>query len=286
VKVARFVDPSGAERCGMVDGAHVHEFAGVRSFTDWLAAGSTSTPPIGRSRPLSELRLLPPISPHAKVFCVGYNYAAHGAEMSRETPQRPTLFVRFADSFVGAGQAVVRPPESVELDWEGEVGVVIGLGGRRIGRRDAYRHIAGYTAVAENSVRDWQFHSTQSTAGKNWADSGACGPWLCTADEVGTSELRLQTRLNGDVVQRGSTADLVFDIAALIEYISTFTALRPGDLIATGTPAGVGYRQEPRRFLRHGDQLSVAVDKVGVLVNEVIDEVAEATHSGSEAGAR
>ncbi len=271
MRVSRFLDLDGREAYGAVDGEHVVEIAGP-SFRDWLAAGAPTVVADGVRHRLTDVRLLPPITPDAKVFCVGYNYAAHGAEMDKEVPQHPTVFLRFTDSLVGSGVPVRRPPESNQLDWEGEVGVVIGAPARRVPRHRAHRHVAGYTLVADNSVRDWQFHSTQATAGKNWAASGACGPWLTTPDDAGPGPWVLETHLNGETKQKASTADLTFDVPTLITYLSTFTELRPGDLIATGTPSGIGYRENPQRFLGAGDQLEVRVAELGTLVNDVVDE--------------
>ncbi|MFC5141427.1 fumarylacetoacetate hydrolase family protein [Actinomycetospora rhizophila] len=224
--------------------------------------------------PVADLAWAPPLGDHPKVICVGFNYAAHAAESTRapDEPARPTLFARFGDSFVGAGTPVVRPAGEDSLDWEGEAALVIGRPGRRIPVADAWSHVAGVTCVAENSVRDWQLHSTQATAGKNWHRSGAAGPWLTTTDEVGADPLRVTTRLNGAVVQDDTTDRLTFSFAELVAYVSTFTPLRPGDLIATGTPQGIGLRQEPPRFLRPGDELEVEVSGVGVLRHGVVDE--------------
>lgn len=269
--ISRFLDPDSAEQFGIVDGDVVTAVADT-SFTDWLGAGAPRSTAQGRRFHVADVRLLPPIASDAKVFCVGYNYASHGDEMGREVPEHPTVFLRFPDSLVGSGTPVRRPPESPQLDWEGEVGVVIGAAARRVPRHLAHQHVAGYTLVADNSVRDWQFHSQQATAGKNWPASGACGPWLTTPDEAGSGPWLLETRLNGELKQSASTADMVFDVPALIAYLSTFTVLRPGDLIATGTPSGIGYREDPPRFLAPGDRVEVRVEELGCLVNDTVDE--------------
>ncbi|MDD7940360.1 fumarylacetoacetate hydrolase family protein [Actinomycetospora lutea] len=248
----------------------------VPSFADLLTEPVTPRPDDPRL-PVADLVWLPPIGDQPEVVCVGFNYAAHAAESTRGPAEqaRPTLFARFGDSFVGAGTPVVRPAAEDSLDWEGEAALVVGRPGRRIPAAAAWSHVAGVTCVAENSVRDWQLHSTQATAGKNWHRSGAVGPWLTTADEVGEGPLRVTTRLNGAVVQDDTTDRLTFSFAELVAYVSTFTPLRPGDLIATGTPAGIGLRREPPRFLRPGDELEVEVSGVGVLRHGVVDEVAE-----------
>jgi 2-keto-4-pentenoate hydratase/2-oxohepta-3-ene-1,7-dioic acid hydratase in catechol pathway len=223
----------------------------------------------------SDLTWLPPLDDHNKIFCVGFNYAAHASESRREVTGRPTLFIRFPDSFVGAGASVIRPADSDTLDWEGEVAAIIGRHGRRIAADSACDYIAGYTCIAENSVREWQGHSRQATAGKNWASSGAIGPWIVSRDEAGDGPFELSTRLNGEVVQQDSTEHLVFSVAELVAYISTFTPVRPGDVIATGTPQGIGYRMDPPRFLRPGDTVEVDVLGIATLWHDVVDEVTD-----------
>ena len=272
MRLARFRTSDGTTAFGVVeDGAIARLDHRIASF-DQLLAGPVAPEP-GDPRVLrDEVTWEPPLGDQAKILCVGFNYGAHASESGRDTPSAPTLFVRFPDSFVGAGTPVVRPAGEESLDWEGEVGLVIGKPGRRIPADEAWQHIAGFTCVAENSVRDWQQHSTQATAGKNWAGTGAVGPWLSTVDGVGTDPLRLVTRLNGEIVQDDTTDHLVFPFGRLVSYISTFTPLRPGDLIATGTPSGVGVRRNPPRFLRPGDELEVEVSGVGVLRHGVADE--------------
>jgi 2-keto-4-pentenoate hydratase/2-oxohepta-3-ene-1,7-dioic acid hydratase in catechol pathway len=286
VKVARYHLAGGVERCGVIDGDQIVELDGI-TFEDWL----TRPPPPGTRagqeavrRPVAEVQLLPPIGVHAKIFCVGFNYATHSAEMDRDLPKEPTLFVRFPDTLVGHGAPVFRPAESPQFDWEGEVAIVIGASARRVPARAAMAHVAGFTAIADNSIRDWQFHSTQATAGKNWFASGACGPWLLTTGSTDGSDdtekngvpdgdaLELRVRLNGEQVQSDTTAHLHFSCADLIAYISTFTRLNPGDVIATGTPSGIGYRRDPPVFLRAGDILEVEIEGLGVLSNPVHDE--------------
>lgn len=226
-------------------------------------------------RPLAGLRLLPPVPAPRKILCVGLNYGRHVAEAGRELPAHPSMFVRFADSFVGHGEPVWKPRLSDRFDYEGELAVVIGRAGRHIAARDALSHVAGYTCMAENSVRDFQKHNAQVTPGKNFERSGAIGPWLVTADEVGDpARLQVITRLNGTVMQQGDVSDLIFPIAELIAYLSAFTPLSPGDVIATGTPEGVGSSRKPPRFLAVGDTLEVEIPGIGTLVNTVADEPA------------
>lgn len=275
MKVARYHLGDGSERCGTVDGQEIVEFHGL-TYQDWLADPTAPSPPSDSPRrSIDDVQLLPPIGRNAKIFCVGFNYATHSAEMDRELPNQPTLFLRYPDSLVGHGSPIVRPAESVEFDWEGEVAIVIGSSARRVSTSTAMRHVSGFTAIADNSIRDWQFHSTQATAGKNWPASGSCGPWLLASSGVDGDALGLQVRLNGSQVQNDTTAHLHFSCAHLIAYISTFTELNPGDVIATGTPSGIGYRKDPPVFLTDGDVLEVEVEGLGVLSNPVRDESSE-----------
>ncbi|MFI5541808.1 fumarylacetoacetate hydrolase family protein [Nocardia sp. NPDC051900] len=239
------------------------------TFSNLLANSRTSVLESDICIPANEIVWLPPFTSEAKIICVGFNYASHDSEDHRRAGEYPTLFVRFPDSFVGSGNPVVTEADSRTLDWEGELALVIGQGGRRIPVDDAWNHIAGFTPMAENSERIWQTHSAQATAGKNWFASGACGPWVTTVDEAGRGPFELTTRLNGHVVQQASTSSLLFNFASLVSYVSTFTPLRPGDVIATGTPAGSGYRQNPPRFLEPGDELEVSVPGVGTLRHSV-----------------
>lgn len=230
---------------------------------------------------LDECKWLPPVPQPGKILCVGLNYKNHAAEAQRELPQHPSLFPRFADSFVGHGAAVTRPWVSEKFDFEGELAVVIGRSGRHIARERALEHVAGYTCLAENSVRDFQKHNAQVTPGKNFAGSGAMGPWLVTADEIpDPATLSLCTYLNGERMQDGRLAGLIFSIPELIAYISTFTPLAPGDVIATGTPEGVGSARKPPLFMRAGDVLEVDIPGIGRLRNPVADEPRAAAAEG------
>lgn len=207
-----------------------------------------------------------------KILCVGVNYRPHIEEMGREVPEYPVVFIRFPGSLVGDGEAIVRPRVSEQFDFEGELAIVIGKRARHVSRADAYDHIAGYCCFMDGSVRDWQRHTSQFTAGKNFDRSGAIGPTVPAADIPDPAALRLTTRVNGKVMQEGRVADLVFNIPALVEYCSTFTELRPGDIIATGTPGGVGAARKPPVWLRDGDSVEVEIPGLGVLTNPVRDE--------------
>jgi 2-keto-4-pentenoate hydratase/2-oxohepta-3-ene-1,7-dioic acid hydratase in catechol pathway len=229
------------------------------------------------SVPVSEVRWLPVITDSTKIFCVGLNYEEHRVEAKRDKTANPTVFVRFAASQTGHLQPVVLPIESERLDYEGEIAIIIGRGGRRIPEADAWKHIAGYAPYNDCSVRDWQSHSTQWTAGKNFPSTGAFGPWMTTRSEVADGkELTLITRLNGKEMQRATTAQLIFPIPCLVNYCSTFVDLEPGDVIVTGTPGGVGFKRTPPVFLRAGDTVEVEVSTIGLLRNHVVQEVLEA----------
>ena len=222
--------------------------------------------------PIGEVRLLPVVPAPSKVFCVGLNYADHIAETGRDTPTYPVLFVKFASSLIGATDDITLPPETSQLDWEGELAVVIGRAGRRIPVERALDHVAGYTVANDITMRDYQYKTHQWLQGKAWDDCTPIGPYLVTPDEVDLSVAGIRTVLNGTVVQESSVSQLFFDIPTLISTISTFTALNPGDLILTGTPGGVGYRRKPQLFLTDGDTIAVEIDGVGRIQNRVAAE--------------
>jgi len=203
---------------------------------------------------------------------VGVNYRPHIEEMGREIPEHPVVFVRFPGSLVNAGEAMLRPRVSEQYDFEGELAIVIGKAARHVSRADAYDYVGGYCCFMDGSVRDWQRHTGQFTAGKNFERSGAIGPMVPAAQIQDPTALELTTRVNGKVMQRGRISELVFDIPALVEYCSTFTELRPGDIIATGTPGGVGAARKPPVWLRDGDTVEVEISGLGVLSNPVRDE--------------
>jgi 2-keto-4-pentenoate hydratase/2-oxohepta-3-ene-1,7-dioic acid hydratase in catechol pathway len=225
------------------------------------------------NRAIDEVSLLPPIVQPGKVFCIGVNYRKHVLEMGRDLPEHPWVFTRSADSFVGHRDNMIRPAVSEQFDFEGELAIVIGKTAHRVDAGAALDHVAGYCCLNDGSIRDFQRHSGQFTAGKNFWRSGAMGPWLVTTDEVGDPRaLQLETRLNGDVMQSASTSDLIFDIPTLIEYCSTFARLEPGDVIATGTPGGVGAARKPPLWMQAGDTIEVSISGIGTLTNTVVDE--------------
>jgi 2-keto-4-pentenoate hydratase/2-oxohepta-3-ene-1,7-dioic acid hydratase in catechol pathway len=223
---------------------------------------------------LDEIRFLPPIgNPAAKFLCIGINYRPHMLEMGRDVPEHPVIFVRFANSLVGHGEALTLPRASERFDYEGELAVIIGRRARHVTQAQALDHVAGYSCFNDGSVRDYQRHSSQFTPGKNFVGSGAFGPWLVTGDELrDPAALRLETRLNGETVQSESTGELHFSIATLVEYISTWTELVPGDVIVTGTPGGVGAGRTPPLWMRAGDTVEVELSGIGCLRNPVIAE--------------
>ncbi len=228
---------------------------------------------------LSAVTLTSPVPYPEKIACIGVNYANRNAEYKdgTEAPTKPSLFMRTPDSLTAHNADLLRPPESEQLDYEGEIVVVIGKPGRRIREDDAYQHIAGLTIMNEGTIRDWLRHSKFNvTQGKNFYHSGAVGPWLVSADEFSSADyedMRVITRVNGEERQNDTTANMMFPIKYLMAYLSQFYLLKPGDMIATGTPNGAGARFEPPRWLKPGDVVEVEVEGVGTLRNQVIDEV-------------
>jgi 2-keto-4-pentenoate hydratase/2-oxohepta-3-ene-1,7-dioic acid hydratase in catechol pathway len=216
------------------------------------------------------LKALPVVPNPQKFICVGLNYKTHVSETKRDDSKYPALFVRWNDSLTAHDAEVPKPSFSDRFDWEGELAVVIGRGGRDISEADAFDHIAGYSCFNDITVRDWQRHTHQWTPGKNFPGTGALGPWFVTADEVGdVNALKLQTRLNGEVMQSAALSDLIFTLPVLLNYISRFTPLSPGDVIATGTPGGVGDRRNPPVYMKPGDVVEVEITKLGTLRNRI-----------------
>lgn len=217
-----------------------------------------------------------PVIPNPdKIICVGLNYHAHVQETGREETINPVLFARYAGSQVGQGQPLVKPPESDEFDYEGELAVIIGKKGRRIPEAAALSHVAGYACYNDGSIRDWQKHTHQFMPGKTFAGTGGFGPWMVTADEIpDPTRLHLQTRLNGQIVQDTDVSLLITSIPRLIAYCSTILPLLPGDVIVSGTPGGVGARRNPPLWMRDGDVCEIEISEIGVLRNPVVNEAA------------
>jgi 2-keto-4-pentenoate hydratase/2-oxohepta-3-ene-1,7-dioic acid hydratase in catechol pathway len=220
---------------------------------------------------LGEVELLPVIPDPQKILCIGLNYSTHVGEMGRALPSQPSVFSRFASTLVPSGGSIVRPKSSVELDYEGELAVIIGERCRHVPRARALSVVAGYSIFLDGSVRDFQKHSV--TAGKNFPATGPLGPWMVTADIVADPQaLELTTRLNGSVVQHDTTDHMIFDVATIIEYLSAVTWLEPGDVIATGTPDGVGAGRKPPLWMKAGDRVEVEIKGIGTLQANVVDE--------------
>ena len=264
----------GKEKWGVVDGDEIALVDKWPTLLDAIAAGALAdirAEAGARRVAVKDAEWLPVITRPGKILCVGLNYENHRKETGRAVVENPTIFTRFADSQAGHQSAIVLPPESDKLDYEGELAVIVGRGGRRIAAADALDHVAGYSCYNDGSIRDWQAHSIQFIPGKNWPETGAFGPWLVTPDEFGPlGPQRLQTRLNGEVMQEASLADMIFPVTRLIEYVSTFTPLSPGDVIVSGTPGGVGAKREPPVFMKEGDTVEVEIDGIGTLVNSIV----------------
>jgi 2-keto-4-pentenoate hydratase/2-oxohepta-3-ene-1,7-dioic acid hydratase in catechol pathway len=266
---------------GIVDlGARHPELADLRAVLRLQQLPALSQEAAGRGADFSvdEVEFLPTIPNPEKIICIGVNYANRNAEYADGSalPEFPSVFMRTRESLVGHQGTLLRPPESEQLDYEGEIVLVIGQEGRRIPRDRAMQHVAGLTLMNEGSVRDWLRHSKFNvTQGKNFEHSGALGPSMVSSDELDPmSELRLLTRVNGEERQNDTTANLMFPFDYLVSYVSTFYRLKPGDIIATGTPNGAGVRFNPPRYLKPGDVVEVEVAEIGLLRNTVADDIA------------
>lgn len=221
-----------------------------------------------------EFTYLPPIPNPAKILCVGLNYDEHRKETGRAETEHPAIFTRFADTLLGHENAIVLPKNSSSLDYEGELAVVIGKSGFRIREEEAMGHVAGYSVFNDATLRDWQRHTHQFIPGKNFPRTGAFGPALITPEAAGPlADKRIETRLNGETMQSAKLGDMIFSIPKVIAYVSGFTRLSPGDVIATGTPGGVGFKRNPQVFMWAGDRVEVMVEGIGTLVNGIEAEV-------------
>jgi acylpyruvate hydrolase len=238
---------------------------------DWQVRAAATD---GERLPLSEASLAPLVPHPNKIVCLGLNYATHIKEMGRATPAHPTLFAKYDGSLIGAHDDIHMPPVSDDLDWEAELGVVIGRGGRHIPREKALEHVAGYTVANDVTVRDWQHRTREFLSGKTFEATTPVGPTLVTPDELppGASGLTISCGVDGHTMQQSNTADLLFDVADTIAYVSTIITLLPGDLILTGTPGGVGAGRDPKVFLRPGQELVTTVEGVGELRNTVVKD--------------
>lgn len=277
---------AGRDTWGAVVGDQVTDLAavtGIPTLAEFIASprwadresiARQSTP----VAPLAGLAFLPPIPRPEKIVCAVRNYMDHHQEvlaagMHRELSEEPPIFLRVWRSQVAHGLPIVRPHVSDSLDWEGELAVIIGRAGRNITEAAAWDHIAGYSIYNDGSIREWQFHAKQIASGKNFESTGGFGPWMVTADEIAPGrELKLETRLNGETVQSSHTGHMIFSIPKLIAYASTIFTLVPGDVIITGTPAGVGWSRKPPRFMKPGDVCEIEIEGIGVLRNPVVQQ--------------
>lgn len=271
MKLATIRTPQGT-RAVRLDGDSLVDL-GFADLGAYLAAGSPEAPADATTYPVEGADFAPVVPHPSKVICVGHNYRNHIEEMGRELPAYPTLFPKFADSLLGAHDDIVKPPETDALDWEVELVVVVGAEARRATEDEAAAAIAGFTVMNDVSVRDWQFRTIEWTQGKIWDSSTPVGPYLTTPDEVGgvRPALRVRTTVDGRTMQDDDTGTLLFDPVALVQYVSTVITLRPGDLVATGTPAGVGHARDPKVYLAGGETVVTEVEGLGACVNRVVE---------------
>lgn len=279
MRLVSFERPDGTASYGTAPDDHVHDAGAVLGdrFADLravLAAGAVAElEGVGAALPMTSVTMLPPVPNPEKILCIGLNYLPHILESGRPHPEYPSIFTRFPASVVGHGVPIERPKASREFDYEGELAVVIGTGGRHIPAEAAWQHVLGYSCFNEGSVRDYQNHTTQFWPGKSFERSGAMGPWIVTRDALGDiTQQSLTTRVNGNVEQHTPISDLAIGIPEIIAYASTVLTLTPGDIIVTGTPGGVGRYRKPQLFLEPGMDVEVEITGVGILKNGVVDE--------------
>jgi acylpyruvate hydrolase len=263
----------GATRACRVEGGDLvllaeADVGGLLAHPDWRERAAVD----GLRVAADAVRLLPVVPRPDKIVCLGLNYASHIAEMGRERPRFPTLFAKYRASLIGPTDPIQLPRVSQQVDWEAELGVVIGRPGRNIGAADALGYVAGYCIVNDITVRDWQHRTREFLSGKTFEGTTPVGPALVTDDELppGARGLRLSCEVDGQVMQSAVTDDLCFDVAAIVSYVSTIITLLPGDLIATGTPGGVGAGRDPQMFLRHGQIVRTSIEGIGELVNRCV----------------
>jgi acylpyruvate hydrolase len=264
-------EQDGLPHVGEVDGGDVIPLQGIAEIgpDTPIEVLATAERLHGARTPLAKIRLRP-VSPRPqKIFCVGLNYRAHVEESKRELPTYPVLFPKYASNLIGPADDIVLPPEAQQVDYEGELAVVIGRGGRRIAETNALDHVLGYAVANDVTMRDYQYKTHQWMQGKAWDDSTPLGPFVVTPDEVDPTRGGIRTIVNGTKVQDSDLSFMIFSIPRLIATVSAFTALSPGDVILTGTPSGVGYRRDPQLFLHDGDVVTVEIDGVGTITNRV-----------------
>jgi 2-keto-4-pentenoate hydratase/2-oxohepta-3-ene-1,7-dioic acid hydratase in catechol pathway len=247
---------------------------GLLNLEDWEAEVNVAISGKGTDLSINDVQLLPLIPDTPVIWCVGVNYKEHQDETGRGAQEEPMFFIRTNHGLIGPYDPIIRPNISNMLDFEGELAVIIGKAGRHITKESAHEHIAGYAIFNDATIRDWQRHTIQFCPGKNFEGTGPLGPWMMTPDEFGDPYAQsLTTRLNGDVVQHTSIADMDHEIDKQIEYLSTIHTLRPGDIISTGTPGGVGSRREPPLWMEPGDTVSVEITGLGIIENRIEQEV-------------
>ncbi|MFT8243085.1 fumarylacetoacetate hydrolase family protein [Roseomonas sp. BN140053] len=266
----------GEHRFGLCRGDEVREIAGEagRSTAALFAALAAGEPPTaGEARPLSAVELLMPVPNPGKVICIGLNYVDHAKEGGNPIPDYPAVFLRVNSSLVGPDQPILRPAASDKLDYEAELAIIIGSTARAVSEDAALAHVGAYSCFNDGSLRDYQRKSAQWTMGKNFDATGAFGPWMVTPEELppGAAPLRITTTLNGQVLQDGNTGNMIFSVAKTVAILSEVMTLEPGDVIITGTPAGVGYPRKPPIFMRPGDVCEVEVEGIGVLRSPIAD---------------
>jgi 2-keto-4-pentenoate hydratase/2-oxohepta-3-ene-1,7-dioic acid hydratase in catechol pathway len=267
---------NGRDSYGVVEGERIADLADGRygDLRSWLGGNEMAeAAKVAASIAVSQVLWRPVIPNPDKILCVGLNFLEHIREVGKKVEDYPLVFLRLTSTQVGHLQPIIRPRASENLDFEGELAVIIGKNGRHISKEAALQHVAGYSIYNDASVRDWQRHTTQYTPGKNFPSTGAFGPWMVTADEIpDPTKLHLTTRLNGEVVQDSGLDDLRFSIPEIISYISTFTELVPGDVIITGTPKGVGAARKPPLWMKPGDTVEVEISSMGKLRNPIVQE--------------
>lgn len=282
MKLISFLN-QGVPSYGIVDGDEVLDLTPILGTQapdlktliakDLLGAAAEAAKTHAPTLKFSQLELLPVIPNPGQIFCIGLNYGEHVQETGHKVTEAPAIFLRLPESQVAHGQDILRPAESHRLDYEAEIAIVIGKGGRRIQEEDAWDHIAGYSCYNDGSVRDWQVATSQWTPGKNFYRTGGFGPWLVSSDEIAPGQvMHMQTILNGQVLQDTTTDKMIHSIPRQIAYISSFTPLSPGDVIVTGTPGGVGNKRSPQIFMKPGDICEIVVDAIGTLRNGIRDD--------------
>jgi 2-keto-4-pentenoate hydratase/2-oxohepta-3-ene-1,7-dioic acid hydratase in catechol pathway len=280
MRISSYIMGDGTASYGVVTGGKLHDAGSSlrKKFPDLRAVlAADAVEELGAAAgPVLEfanVTLISPVPNPDKIICIGLNFMNHIKETGREKPAKPVIFTRYPPSIIGHDVPLVRPKISDWFDFEGELAFVIGKPGRHISEADAMDHVAGYTCLNEGSIRDFQRHTSQFWPGKSFDNSGSAGPWLVTSDELTDPTAQvLETRLNGNVMQSASISDLAFDIPEIIAYVSTVTRLLPGDIVATGTPGGVGLFRDPKVFMKPGDTVEVEISGIGTLSNGIVDE--------------